>query len=150
MTRSATRPDPATAANPLIPSTKLEPPRSRREHIGRPALLERLAASTLPTLAVVTAPAGYGKSTLLAELARRSEAGVVSWLSIDEDDADPARFWVGFTATLGKSRPDSFDPVVRLARAGVDPHATLIPPPATVLQSPAIACKTKMEYRHQT
>ena len=45
---------------------------------------------------MVVGSAGAGKSVLLSSWAARRQAGVTSWLSCDEADADPIRFWAGF------------------------------------------------------
>lgn len=111
----------------IVPPTKLDPPPVRPEHVSRPALVSRLSPEALPALAVVAAPAGYGKSTLLAEVARGAPRGTVGWLSLDRDDADPARFWFAFASALHKTRPESFPGLGELARRGVDPSATLVP-----------------------
>ncbi len=56
-------------------------------------------------LTLLSAPAGYGKTTLLAEWIRKSEFSAV-WLSLDEGDNDPVRFLVYVISALQKIRPD--------------------------------------------
>ena len=77
--------------------TKLMPPRLRAERVARTALLERLDRGLAYKLTLVSAPAGYGKTTLVSEwLTSRSEQKKlppVAWLSLDNGDNDPARFW---------------------------------------------------------
>jgi LuxR family maltose regulon positive regulatory protein len=68
--------------------------------IERPALLERLTAGADDRLTVVVGSAGAGKSVLLSDWAAAREPGLTSWLSCDEADADPARFWAGFIEAL--------------------------------------------------
>ena len=53
---------------------------------------------------MVCAPAGYGKTVLLADWARRS-GHPVAWLSLDAGDNDPARFWRHAVAALDRARP---------------------------------------------
>ena len=77
---------------PLL-STKLHAP-DPRERIGRDALVGRLSAAPGARLALIRAPAGWGKSTLLvqwrsAERDRRTFA----WVTLDSADSDPIRFW---------------------------------------------------------
>ncbi len=67
--------------------------------VARPRLLERLEAGTAGRLTLVSAPAGYGKSTLLSEWVHQSETPA-AWLSLDEGDNDPVRFWTTFVAAL--------------------------------------------------
>src|ERR1019366_6693182 len=64
--------------------------------LTRSALHDRLAAGAGKSLTVVVGSAGAGKSVLLSSWAATREAGVTSWLSCDEADADPVRFWTGF------------------------------------------------------
>ena len=73
-------------------ATKLHLPRPRPEVVARPRLLARLTQGVERELVLVCTPAGFGKTTLLAEWAR-SGRRPVAWLSLDEGDNDPARFW---------------------------------------------------------
>src|SRR6266571_1918683 len=85
----------------VVPSTKLVPPRSARATLRREPLLARLRrAVEVRPLTLVSAPAGFGKTTLLAELKRDPGALPMAWLSIDEDDQDPARFMRAVVAAL--------------------------------------------------
>jgi len=68
--------------------------------IARPALLGRLTAGAADRLTVVVGSAGAGKSVLLSSWAATRQPGLTSWLSCDEADADPARFWAGFIEAL--------------------------------------------------
>lgn len=74
---------------------KLVPPRQRVAAVPREALLQHLQRAAELPLALLLAPPGFGKTTLLAQwhqrLRERGDVGV-AWLSLDEDDADPARF----------------------------------------------------------
>jgi LuxR family maltose regulon positive regulatory protein len=64
--------------------------------VTRPALLGRLNEGAGKRLTVVVGSAGTGKSVLLSSWAATRQAGLTSWLSGDEADADPARFWAAF------------------------------------------------------
>ena len=64
--------------------------------VTRSALIERLDAGASQRLTVVVGSAGAGKSVLLSSWAAARPPGVTSWLSCDEADADPVRFWAGF------------------------------------------------------
>lgn len=86
------------AATPLL-ATKLQPPRLRAERIRRPHLLARLDAGLARPLTLVSAPAGFGKTTLLAEWL--ADCPLPSaWLSLEEQDNDPARFLAYLAAAL--------------------------------------------------
>src|SRR6266480_2721133 len=64
--------------------------------LTRPTLLGRLEAGASQRLTVVVGSAGAGKSVLLSSWAATRDGGLTSWLSCDEADADPVRFWAGF------------------------------------------------------
>ncbi len=78
-------------AGPLL-ETKLYVPRPRRGLVSRPRLSERLSRGAESTLTLVSAPAGFGKTTLLTEWLAAAGAGgrSVAWLSLDRRDNDPA------------------------------------------------------------
>ncbi|HEV2931714.1 MAG TPA: BTAD domain-containing putative transcriptional regulator, partial [Streptosporangiaceae bacterium] len=89
---------------PLL-ETKLYVPRSRRGLVPRPQLSERLDRGTASKLTLVSAPAGFGKTTLLTEwLAAGPDAPagerLAAWLSLDRADNDPASFWTYVIAAL--------------------------------------------------
>ena len=74
-------------------ATKLRPPRLRTSLISRPRLTGKVGWEAGRRLTLVSAPAGFGKTTLLSEWARSSKGQrSVAWLSLDEGDNDPARF----------------------------------------------------------
>lgn len=81
-------------------STKLSVPPVREGTVKRERLVRLLERGVEAGLVVVSAPAGFGKSTLLAELAVRASMPV-AWLSIDEADNDLQRFLLHLTASLG-------------------------------------------------
>jgi LuxR family maltose regulon positive regulatory protein len=88
-------------AGPLL-ETKLHVPRWRRSLVARPRLSERLSRGAESALTLVSAPAGFGKTTLLAEWVAAAAAGgrSVAWLSLDQRDNDPALFWAYLVAAL--------------------------------------------------
>ncbi len=87
-------------------ATKICVPRLRDDVVERTNLVGRLKAGLLCPLTLVSAPAGYGKTTLLAELASHTP---LAWLSLDEGDNDPIRFWTHFTAALRMRQPGLAD-----------------------------------------
>jgi len=86
--------------------TKLHPPLLREDVIPRPRLLDALRhALTSYPLTLLSAPAGYGKTTLLAALPHAFPELSLAWLSLDEEDNDPARFLIGLVAALRRLNP---------------------------------------------
>jgi LuxR family maltose regulon positive regulatory protein len=90
---------------PLL-STKLYTPPPRPNLVPRPRLIEHLNEGLQPgrKLILVSAPAGFGKTTLLSAWCRRA-ARPVAWVSLDEGDNDPARFWSYVIAALQTVHP---------------------------------------------
>ena len=84
---------------------KLYVPRGRVDNVPRPRLYERLDDGVRHELTVVSAPAGFGKTTLLADWSRRSERPV-AWVSLDERDDDPVRFLSYVIAAIGTIHKD--------------------------------------------
>jgi LuxR family maltose regulon positive regulatory protein len=87
------------AGAPSLLTTKLYIPPPRPNLVPRPRLIERLDAGLHRKLTLISAPAGFGKTTLLSEWV--SGCGrPVAWVSLDEGDDDPARFLAYFVAAL--------------------------------------------------
>ncbi len=86
-------------------ATKLFIPRSRKNLVSRPRLVDRLNAGLDRKLTLIAAPAGFGKTTLLSEWIPQSPR-CVTWLSLDEADNDSTRFWTYFISSLQGLRPD--------------------------------------------
>src|SRR6266567_3587038 len=91
-------------------ATKLHVPRPRAGFVPRPRLLERLTEGIARELVLVCTPAGFGKTVLLGDWARGGRRPV-AWLSLDEADNDPARFWRHVAAALDRVRPGVADRV---------------------------------------
>jgi ATP/maltotriose-dependent transcriptional regulator MalT len=88
----------------VLLATKLHVPRSRPGLVARPRLLARLAEGMERDLVLLCTPAGFGKTSLMAEWARAAQRPVV-WLSLDDGDNDPARFWRHIAAALDPVHP---------------------------------------------
>ncbi len=89
---------------PLL-ETKFYVSRSRHGLVPRPRLGERLDRGAAAKLMLVSAPAGFGKTTLLTEWLTAGPAGpadqrAAAWLSLDRGDNDPASFWTYVIAAL--------------------------------------------------
>jgi LuxR family maltose regulon positive regulatory protein len=93
-------------AGPLL-ETKLYVPRLRRGLVARPRLIERLSRGAESKLTLISAPAGFGKTTLLAEWLAPAPAGgrSAAWLSLDQNDNQPALFWTYLVAALQTVAP---------------------------------------------
>ena len=91
----------AQQRHPLHPllATKLHVPRPRTHLVPRAHLVERLQQGAERALTLVSAPAGFGKTTLLAQWF--AESGLpVAWLSLEPEDNDPTRFLSYLIAAL--------------------------------------------------
>ena len=86
-------------AHDLLLATKLALPRPRTQLIPRSHLVERLQQGVAGALTLVSAPAGFGKTTLLAQW-RASTRAPVAWLSLEPEDNEPVRFLTYFIAAL--------------------------------------------------
>ena len=94
--------DPLAAARPerdVLLATKLHVPALQAGLVLRPRLAGRLYEGLAQGLVLVCAPAGYGKTVLLAEWVRSGQRPA-AWLSLDAADNDPARFWRHAVAAL--------------------------------------------------
>src|SRR5918998_5616958 len=93
-------------AGPLV-EIKLHVPRRRRGLVARPRLIERLSRASESKLTMVSAPAGFGKSTLVAEwlAAAAADGRLPAWLSLDQRDNDPVLFWTYVVAALETAAP---------------------------------------------
>jgi LuxR family maltose regulon positive regulatory protein len=109
-----------------ILESKLYKPTIRPGVVPRPRLLARLrAARTVPTVAVV-APAGYGKTTLLALWAQDDDRPF-AWLSVDPHDNDPIVLLTHLAVALDRISPLPTEVFDALGSAGVSVPATVVP-----------------------
>ena len=83
--------------------TKLRMPQPCPGTITRVRLNARLSAGAQLPLTLVSAPAGFGKSTILTEwlATLRLDGQITAWISLDARDDDPVTFWRYFTAAVG-------------------------------------------------
>jgi LuxR family transcriptional regulator, maltose regulon positive regulatory protein len=105
----------------IVLATKLHMPSPPPGLVLRPRLVEALGRGRAPALILVSAPAGFGKTALLADWIRR-EGRSAAWLSLDRGDNDPARFWRHAVAALDRASPGIGERVGPLLR-GTAPHS---------------------------
>ena len=87
-------------------ATRLRPPPARHGAVARHRLEERLDAAWRTPLTLVQAPAGSGKTSLIAAWTRRFPRRI-AWLSLEARDDDPTRFWSGCLAALRVPLPEA-------------------------------------------
>jgi LuxR family maltose regulon positive regulatory protein len=114
-----------------VVQTKLGVPLLRSEHVLRPTLLKLLGASSECKLTLISAPAGYGKTTLLSQWGHSEEGNLpFAWISLDEQDNDVIRLWRHIIEALGQIAPkEGFgaDALVGLSVVGAKLIGTVLP-----------------------
>jgi len=153
-TPSGALPVPEPAPLPQLLTTKLHLPLARSNLLPRPQLIARLQAGLQSKLTLISAPAGFGKTTLLAswlqevQSAKRKAQNAagdgavlqrpsaptlqhLAWLSLDAADSEPARFWSYVVAALGTLQP-GYD---QAAAALLQTHR---PPPIEAVLTPLL------------
>jgi LuxR family maltose regulon positive regulatory protein len=83
-----------------VPHAKIAIPATPLEFVVRASLRTALDAGASADVTLVCAPAGYGKTLLLADWSRSSTAADTAWVSLDRDDNDPTRLWASIVAAL--------------------------------------------------
>jgi LuxR family maltose regulon positive regulatory protein len=89
----------ATSPSQSLVSTKLYPPRLRASHLARPKLVSLLEDDSDRRLTLVCAPAGYGKSTLIAQWLERATKPS-AWVSLEASDNNPRSFFSLIVAAI--------------------------------------------------
>jgi len=122
--KTAGKPEDSLVPAPLL-ETKFFVPRSRGG-LPRPRLSERLDRETASKLMLVSAPAGFGKTTLLTEWLAAGPAGpagerLAAWLSLDRGDNDPVSFWTYVIAALRTAAPGVGESALALLQAPQPP-----------------------------
>ena len=106
-----------TVDHPMaLMQTKLYRPRNRSDLISRVRLIDRLNAGLSGNVTLVSAPAGFGKTTLLAQWVQTLDRPT-SWLSLDEHDNEPHVFVQSLTAALQSAFPEEFKATASLLEA---------------------------------
>ena len=119
-------PAPGSPGPAVLLETKFYVPRSRRDLVPRPRLAERLDRGSALKLVLVSAPAGFGKTTLLTEWLAAGPAAPAgerraAWLSLDRADNDPVSFWTYVIAALRTVAPGVGDSALTLLQAAQPP-----------------------------
>src|SRR5215207_7973708 len=106
-------------STPIL-TTKLYVPPPRPHAVLRPRLTGRLNEGLHRKLTLISAPAGFGKTTLLSEWVAGCEKPA-AWLSLDESDNDPSRFLAYLVAALQTIAPDIGEGVLGVLRSPQPP-----------------------------
>src|SRR6201997_2072093 len=115
-------------ARAVLLATKLHVPAIGAQLVHRAALLDALSAGRRCKLTLLSAPAGCGKTTLLAQWALGAgENQRFGWLSLDSSDNDPVWFWMYVVAALQKISPSVGSRAVELLAMGADPVQVVLP-----------------------
>src|SRR5829696_9286807 len=85
---------------PLVPGVKITVPQLPAEFVVRSELFAELDGGVPADVVLVCAPAGYGKTLLLADWSRTSAAVDTAWVGLDLDDNDPQRLWSSVVAAI--------------------------------------------------
>lgn len=115
-------------ATPIL-STKLYIPPPPPRVVPRPRLVDRLNEGLHRKLTLISAPAGFGKSTLLSDSIAAGDSRA-AWLSLDEGDSDPTRFLTYLVAALQRIAPNIGEVVLSVLQ---DPQAPKLPPTESIL-----------------
>jgi LuxR family transcriptional regulator, maltose regulon positive regulatory protein len=139
-------PTPAAPSFPILES-KLTPAPTRPGLVPRDNLLDWLEASAATPVIAISAPAGYGKTVLAVEWAKRDPRPFV-WLSIDRHDNDPTVLLTYLAVALDRAEP--IDPAVlgALASRGTSISQTVMPPLAAALSSKALPVVVVLDDVH--
>ena len=116
------------AERAILLATKLHVPAVGGQLVHRGALLEALSAGRHRKLTLLSAPAGWGKTTLLAQWALGAgEDQRFGWLSLDRSDNDPVWFWMYVVAALQQVSPGVGTRAFELLAMGADPVQVVLP-----------------------
>ncbi|MDT5352963.1 MAG: hypothetical protein QOJ56_1495 [Mycobacterium sp.] len=115
-------------ARAVLLATKLHVPAIGGQLVHRTALLDALSAGRCRKLTLLSAPAGWGKTTLLAQwVVGTGEDQRFGWLSLDSSDNDPVWFWMYVVAALQKVIPGVGTRAGELLAVGADPLKVVLP-----------------------
>jgi LuxR family maltose regulon positive regulatory protein len=113
---------------PGVVWSKLVAPTRRAGLLPRASLQSLLQVGLEGKLCLVEAPAGFGKTTLLAQWQAAAGGGRVAWVSLDEGDNDPTRFWVYVVEALRTVEPSlGTATLAALGRPSADLYRVVLP-----------------------
>jgi len=143
-----TKPLPPThAVTPLLAAKYTVPP-VRPNAVIRPRLHHLLLRNATTRLTIVTAPAGWGKTTLLSQWAHDPvERRQIAWVSLDEADDEPTRFWSYVLTALQRIGLAS-DALGPLGVPGVDPLTVAVPTLLNELESAELQAVLVLDDYH--
>lgn len=119
------------AGRRVLLATKLHVPAMRGQVVYRATLLATLSAARRRKVTLLSAPAGWGKTTLLAQwitaAVSSGDTHRFAWLSLDMSDNDPVWFWMYAVAALQQAIPEMETRAVELLAMGADPLRVVLP-----------------------
>ena len=107
-----------------VPISKLTIPQPMGARMSRKPLVDQIEQAN-QRFSLIVAPAGFGKTTVLAEWARTTTASI-AWLSCDAADDEPSEFWTGVTATVARQWPGVGDDAAMILARGSDDIRELV------------------------
>ncbi|MBE2224928.1 MAG: AAA family ATPase, partial [Anaerolineae bacterium] len=128
--------------------TKLYVPRLRPFLIPRPHLIEKLKWGLQCKLTLISAPAGFGKTTLITEWLSQRERPV-GWVSLDEDDSDPQQFFSYVAAAIRPFPKSQHNLTNQLKSAQPVPAKTLAAAMINDLASASTPCLLVLDDYHE-
>ena len=115
-------------ARAVLLATKLHVPAIGAQLVHRAALLDALSEGRRRKVTLLSAPAGWGKTTVLAQWTQRAgEDQPFGWLSVDSSDNDPVWFWMYVIAALQKVSPGVGVRALELLAMSADPEQVVLP-----------------------
>ena len=108
-------------SSPLI-ATKFHIPPARADIVPRPRLRALLESGSRQPLTLVSAPPGFGKSTLVTDWIHSRDVSQPAWLSLDESDNQPSQFWRYFVTALGGRKEEVGEIALAMLSAPVRPE----------------------------
>ncbi len=109
-----------------VVKTKLFPPILQNTIVTREHLIHQLhqSATTIP-VTLISAPAGYGKTTLISTLCHTQAEMSIAWLSLDDDDNDSVQFLVDLIAAFQQAVPDCAETTQNLLSSLTNPATNI-------------------------
>lgn len=130
------------ALAPSLLHTKLAIPPARADRVPRPRLIQQLGTGLERPLTLICAPAGFGKTSLITDWHEQPERPNyrLAWLSLDEDDDDPARFLIYLISALATVGGANWDDLLSSLQSSQ-------PPPYKVILTAVIGRLENVPYR---